>query len=262
VRDIIDRLPDGTYNSGVKSSVIILAIFLYTCFQPLRFEVAQPDGLHDLKHIPRKLRGVYQVVPDTTYSSKFDYVFEQITISRSHITFIIEVSVKVLDSAVDIEEDLGWNGVDTMEYYRNGTVIKWNRRNDSIEMIGHAHDTVFSFYKDHILREYKGYFFMNRKNSRNTWEVEFLKPIENGMIYGQTDDFFDFMLFNQIGSSTYSENTDTFHPTKDQLMEFIDKKGFLFRSQFKKLKKNRLPLPRHPELCRPSSVSTFNMKNQ
>ncbi len=243
----------------MKSSMIILALLLNTCFPPIRFDVAQPEGQRNLKRMPREIRGVYQVVHDTAYTPNFQYEFEQLTISEKEIIFILEVSSKVLAADVDIESDLGWDGVDTVEYCKNGSVIKWNVINDSIEMIGHAHDTIFSFRKKDILREYKGYYFMNRTDSSDTWVVQFIKQTDKGLNYGQTDDLFDFVLFNHISSSTYSKATNTFHPSKEQLIEFIDKNGFQFRSQYRKVNKETQRLPKHPELCKPPYVPAYTV---
>src|SRR5690606_30007480 len=88
------------------------------------------------------------------------------------------------------------------------------------------YDTLFSFGKGHILKKFKGSYFLNIPYHEN-WEVKRLN-LKNGIItIGEITSQDDITTMETI-TETKRDTTSPFkvNPTKRQLKRFIKEKGF------------------------------------
>ena len=130
----------------------------------VKFEEPQPKSQKNLKQIPKQLRGSYYSTTDSTY----------LTINDRMIIDWTEIEYRTLKDSLDLDID--------------STKIS-NQTNHSISVIGGKYNLDFQFYGDsvlvryaykdtlfqisdrHILRRFKGHYFLNYKRSETNWKV-------------------------------------------------------------------------------------------
>lgn len=159
---------------SLKLTLFIFIIVLLTgCEDTIKFEEPQPANKANLKQIPKKLRG--------TYIEEADKL--NLTIDSKAIVEWLDVSYKTTKDSLDFEID------SSKIVSQNNTKIQLNEgglnlnldffSTDSIAVHYTYRDTIFSISDEHILRQFKGHYFLNYKRGEGNWKVRRL-TLKNG----------------------------------------------------------------------------------
>lgn len=190
----------------------------------MRFETPQPEGQKDEKSIPRRLTGVYFNIDDST----------KLTVTTKEIIETLEKDFKGLLTELDsvdrvtIKTDTSFSEIS--ENFRLDIVVK----RDSIFQHLDYKDTLFTFDKNDILRKFKGYYFLNRKRSANSWSVTKLTKTRKTIILGTVSIKADIENLREL-TDIDADTVYNFRPTKKQLREFLNDKGFQSEKTFIKI---------------------------
>ncbi|KAA3651861.1 MAG: hypothetical protein DWP98_01975 [Bacteroidetes bacterium] len=140
-------------------SLIIIFMSLYACEPPITFTEPQPINTANLPKLPRQLHGNYLSLTDSS----------SLIISNTLIQRIYDFDYKIhpnqLDSTSKLNGDTLTN-VNTNE----STIIQW--KSDSLIIHINSIDTLFQLNYNHIIRKYKGYYFLNTRYDNTSWTVE------------------------------------------------------------------------------------------
>lgn len=185
----------------------LIIIFLLSC-EPgtgVRFEEAQPAGKQNLKKFPRKYRGKYLNLND---SSVLTIDLKKITSEWSQFTRVVKDSLYA-ELDIIIEQD-------TVIKLGDNWQIEVKFIGDSAEVKSHSRYTVFSISEKDKLRKFKGYLFLNYSLAENAWDVDVLKK-ENGFL-----SFEKLVYVSDIDTLTEITNIETVTDTiNDEIQEYI-----------------------------------------
>jgi hypothetical protein len=202
-----------------KTVVFILLVFLLGCGPYIWFKVPQPQGRENLKGFPAELQGKYSSVLDTVI----------IHIEKDKI--IREYRENLLMTKVEFREETGDSiAEDTAFTFSGNWQITVKSFGDSVQIFSKKDDELFHISERQILREYKGYYFLNYKDTNNFWKVKLLKLQQDSLEY-------DFILrdddLKQIRSITKvevkkdsSEESSRYYldPTRRELKKILRKR--------------------------------------
>jgi hypothetical protein len=159
-----------------KTVIFILLVFLLGCGPYIWFKVPQPQGRDNLSGFPVELQGKYSSVVDTVI----------IHIEKDKI--IREYREDLLMTKVEFREETGDSiAEDTAFTFSGNWQITVKSFGDSVHIFSKKDDELFRISKRQILREYKGYYFLNYQDTNNFWKVKILKLQEDTLE-------FDFIL--------------------------------------------------------------------
>ena len=144
--------------------LILIAVTLQSCGDLVKFEEPQPTGKNNLNDISKKLRGTYLSVSDSSF----------LTINKQTIVKWIEADIRTLIDSLDIEIDsskISSKSDNLIEITDSEFKLTFEFEGDSV--FGHYshYDTIFRISENHILRKFKGHYFLNYKRSEDNWNV-------------------------------------------------------------------------------------------
>ena len=143
---------------------ISILIFLLSCGPYVWFKQPQPQGKADLKSFPEKLLGKYISVTDSS------------VIRIDSFKIVKEYRENLLMTKDEFKEETGDTiPADTSFIFATNWNISIHSFNDSIELFSSCDDVLFSISERNILKEYKGYYFLNLKDTNNYWQVNILR---------------------------------------------------------------------------------------
>jgi len=153
----------------MKYSVICVLLFLVgSCEDSVTFEQPQPLSQPDLNSIPSKLQGSYFSEDDSTYLTITDAV-------------MIEWVDMEFETPVDSLDDLDIDSTQIVSQSDDLTVVEdedykleINIREESAHVSLAYRDTIFQLSDQHVLRRYKGHYFLNYKQESD-WKVRLLR---------------------------------------------------------------------------------------
>lgn len=145
-------------------TIFLLIVTLWSCEDPIKFEEPQPPNQNDLKRIPKKLRGSYLSTIDSTYL-KID---ERTIVDWTDIEFmtLVDSLEYEIDSTKIIREFANY-----IEVIDGNVNLNFRLFGDSVLVRGSLRDTLFEISETHILRRFKGHYFLNYKRSDANWKV-------------------------------------------------------------------------------------------
>jgi hypothetical protein len=111
------------------------------------------------------------------------------------------------------------------------------RNGDSIITHVHYIDTLFQINYDNVVRKFKGYYFLNKRYDKESWEVQKMKLSKGKLMISSISDKNDIESLKTITES--SEDTVApynFTASKKQFKEFLKNNGFSDSETFVKLK--------------------------
>jgi hypothetical protein len=207
----------------ITSIFIILSSF-FACEPPVTFDEPQPKDIKNLSKFPPRIQGNYLSLADSSVLQ-----ISALFVQRIH-DFDQKIHVSQLDSNTQI---LG----DTMFKLTNNSKEIIPREGDSI--ISHVHyiDTLFKINYDNVVRKFKGYYFLNKRYDKESWEVQKMELSKGKLIISSISDTKDIESLKTITES--SEDTVApynFTASKKQFKEFIRNNGFSDSETFVKLK--------------------------
>jgi len=161
-----------------KKKYIVFAILtlLLSCGPYIWFKVPQPAGGKNLKTFSDEITGKYTSVVDTHI----------ISIEKDKI--ILEYREKLLMSKTEFRDEVGDSiSEDTSFMFTDNWLINIKSYGDSVKVFSSKDEELFRISERQLLREYKGYYFLNYKDTNDYWKVKVLKLV------GDTLEF-DFIL--------------------------------------------------------------------
>lgn len=209
-------------------STFIILTSLFACEAPVTFNEPQPTDTDNLPKFSKRLQGQYLSLADSSTLSISDKLIQRI------YDFDYKIHANQLDSASRLSGD---TIIDLKTNEK--TVIK----RDGDSLITHVHyiDTLFQIDYDNVVRKFKGYYFLNTRYDKTSWEVKKIQLTKGQLVISSISTKRDIDNLKEITETP----TDTIPPykftaTKKQFKEFIKNDGFSDSEIFVRQKKNGL----------------------
>ncbi len=204
---------------------IIAMTSLFSCEPPVTFTEPQPADTDNLTKFPDRLQGKYVssegnstlIVGDKSIQRIYDYD--------------TKVNVKQLDSNYTVSGDTVTD-IKTKEK----RILK--REGDTLYDHVHSVDTLFQMSYDNVVRKFKGYYFLNTRQDKESWSVRKLDLSKGQLTISSISKKLDLDNLKAVTESPQDMTTQTtFKATKRQFKEFIKNDGFSDSETFTRLKK-------------------------
>jgi len=199
---------------------IVLFVILFGCGPYIWYKVPQPEGRKDLPFFPEQLLGKYYSKGDSSV----------IRIENSKI--VREYREEILLSKIEFREEMGDTiSEDTSFVFADSWNIHIKTVGDSVNVFSSRDEELFSISNQNILREYRGYYFLNLKDTNDYWKVKVLK------LQGDTLEFDHLLTQKDIETikniTTVESVTDTteeiskhyLKPSKREIKKILKKRG-------------------------------------
>ncbi|MBY0537202.1 MAG: hypothetical protein K2P88_15230 [Chitinophagaceae bacterium] len=201
----------------VTSAIVCFTFF--SCDSPARFDQPQPDGEPILSSIPFQLKGSY-ASSDSTYF----LLINDFSIVRKYHN-LIRFNIDSLDKNLIVKGN-------TVEDTLNRQSYSYQRMGDSIIIRDEFMDTLFLFDQDHVLKRYKGYYFVNRKDENAGWELFQLNAKRNSIEMSTVANTQHLDSLQEPSSDTGPDHHKIYHLEKKQFKHFLRHDGFGNTSTF------------------------------
>lgn len=210
----------------IIGSIIIIASSLISCEPPATFDQPQPADTKILSAFPDKISGDYLSANQASTLSITDNM-----ISRTY-DFDYKVSKDSLPHSYKLEGD-------TLIDTANATKEKILWKGDTIIQHVHWIDTLFRLSPDNVLKQFKGYLFLNtRYGEKKQWTIQKLSLKNGALTVGNISDKEDISRLKAI-TETASDTTSThFKLTRKQFKMFVKEHGFADEETFTRIDKN------------------------
>ena len=159
------------------------------------------------------------------------------------------VGDKLIKRIYDYDYKVHFNQLDSAEQLSGDTIINVKTKEKTIikrdgdSLIAHVHyiDTLFQMDYDNVVRKFKGYYFLNKRYDKTSWEVKKIQLTKGQLILSSISTKLDIENLKEITETP----TDTIPPykfsaTKKQFKQFIKNDGFSDSETFVRQKKNGL----------------------
>ena len=198
---------------------------LVACEPSVTFTEPQPVDTDNLSEFPRRLKGVYLSLSDSSILSINDK-----QIQRTY-DFDYKIHPNQLDSTARLSGDTLIN-LETKER----KLIK--RDGDSLKIHIHSVDTLFQMDYGNVVRKFKGYYFLNTRYDKTSWAVEKMNLSKGQLIISSISTKEDIENLKKITETTQDTVTNyNFTVSKKEFKKFVKNDGFSDSETFVKLKK-------------------------
>ncbi|MCC6722614.1 MAG: hypothetical protein IT243_10475 [Bacteroidia bacterium] len=201
---------------------------LSACEPPVTFDEPQPTDTDNLSKFPNRLQAQYLSLADNS---------------------TLLISDKLIQRIYDYDYKVHPNQLDSTSRLVGDTVIdlKTNERtlikHDGDSLVTHIHyiDTLFLMNYDNVVRKFKGYYFLNTRYDKESWEVKKIQLSKGQLVISSISTKLDLDNLKEITETTQ----DTVPPykftaTKKQFKKFVKADGFSDSETFIRQKKNAL----------------------
>jgi len=209
-------------------STFIILTSLFACEPPVTFDEPQPTDTDNLSKFPNRLQGQYLSLADNSTLSISDKLIQRIYDYdyKVHPNQLDSTSRLVGDTVIDLKTN-------------ERTLIK--RDGDSLVTHIHYIDTLFQINYDNVVRKFKGYYFLNTRYDKESWEVKKIQLSKGQLVISSISTKLDLENLKQITETPQ----DTVPPykfaaTKRQFKNFVKNDGFSDSETFIRQKKNAL----------------------
>jgi len=216
----------------MKRLTVILALIilttLFACEAPVTFNEPQPTDIDNLSKLPKRLQGRYLNFEDNS---------------------TLLVSDKLIQRVYDYDYKFHSNQLDSTEQIHGDTIIdiktkeKTLIKHDGDSLITHIHyiDTLFKMDNDNVVRKFKGYYFINQRSDKTSWEVKKIQLTKGQLILSRISTKSEIENLEEL-TETPRDTVSTYEFTvkKKQFKEFIKNEGFSDSEVFVKQRKNNL----------------------
>lgn len=202
--------------SGNRNFMLALILVCSGCVDNAWFEAPQPENVKDEKSVPRKLRGEYISLSDSSH-----LMISPALIYRRKI-IALKTPLSELDSTerVHIKNHTSADGDTTYQIARDSLFITVVNR-----------DTLFQEKPGYALRKFKGYYFVSREMNINRWEVMKLARVRGGLVFGLITTKAELSELRAV-TNQYADSVTHFRPTKDQFKKLVEQNGFRTEEKF------------------------------
>jgi len=210
------------------TSIFIIFISLIACEPPVTFNEPQPTDTDNLSKFPNRLKGKYTSLSDNSTLSVTDKLIQRI------YDYDYKFHPNQLDSNSRLASDSIVNLI-TNEI----TLVK--REGDSLLTHIFYIDTLFQMNYENVVRKFKGYYFLNTRYNKESWEVKKISLSRGQLIISSISAQLDLDNLKEITETTFdSVPPYKFTATKRQFKQFIKNKGFSEIETFVRQKKSGL----------------------
>ena len=198
---------------------------LVACEPPVTFTEPQPVDTDNLSKFPRRLKGVYLSLSDSS---------------------ILSINDKLIQRTYNYDYKFHPNQLDSTERLSGDTLINLEtkerklikRDGDSLKIHIHSVDTLFQMDYDNVVRKFKGYYFLNTRYDKTRWKVEKMNLSKGQLILSSISTKEDIENLKEINETTQDTVTNyNFTATKKEFKKFVKNDGFSASETFVKLKK-------------------------
>ena len=209
-------------------TTIIILTSLFACGPTVTFNEPQPTDTDNLSKFPDRLQGQYLSLADNSVLVIGDKLMER----------IYDFDQKIHPSQLDSNSRL--SGDTIIELTTNSReVVK--RDGDSLVIHIHYIDTLFQMDYDNFVRKFKGYYFLNKRYDKESWEVKKIELSKGQLVVSSISTIQDIENLKTLTESTQDTVAPyKFATTKKQFKEFIKNDGFSDSETFVRQKKNAL----------------------
>lgn len=209
-------------------TTIIILTSLFACEPPVTFNEPQPTDTDNLSKFPDRLQGQYLSLADNSTLSIGDKLIQRI------YDYDYKVHPNQLDSSARLSGD---TIIDLKTNER--TFIK----RDGDSLITHIHyvDTLFQINYDNVIRKFKGYYFLNTRYDKESWEVKKIQFAKGQIVISSISTKLDLENLKEITETPQDTVAPyKFTATRKQFKKFIRNDGFSDSETFVRQKKNAL----------------------
>ncbi|MFM7768839.1 MAG: hypothetical protein ACKO9S_13395 [Bacteroidota bacterium] len=204
----------------IRTCLLISLFSTVACGPPVLFSEPQPADEKDLKSIPKRMHGTYVNLAelDTLIVTENTVLLLDATFATGHKTEV--------DSSYVVSGSVATDRKSSEQHY-------CVQSGDSVTIYYSLPDTIFSYYKEDVLRKHKGYFFMNRyypyseADNSSGWGVRRMH-LKRGKIIlnwiGSVEDIENLMRNGESVQDTMIQQP--FSPTKKQFTKLLLEDGF------------------------------------
>ena len=187
-----------------RTFAILFLIFLMGCGPYIYFKSPQPDRKKNLSSFPANITGAYISDSDSSL-----LVIEPTIISKKRFE-------KMYMSMESYKEETGDTIVkDTSFIFTDNWLIEMTVMGDSVYVNSSREEDVFVISENQLLRKYRGYYFLNYKDSNDLWRVELIKLTKDTLEFGDILTKEDIERIKGITSvESYIDSTDSGKSTK------------------------------------------------
>jgi hypothetical protein len=204
------------------AGLITTAFLLGSCEPAATFDKPQPDHINPLASFPKRIQGKY--------------------ISADQVS-IVTISDELLTRTYDFDEKEHKDSIgstykligDTLIDQTEGTKEKVLLKGDTVIMHIHLIDTLFSISADHVLKKFKGYYFLNSRYSDHAWEVKKLSFRNSLLTVGNVSDEEDIDKLNEITEASSDTLPRHYALSRKQFKKFIRQEGFSEQETFTRM---------------------------
>jgi hypothetical protein len=204
----------------IRTCLFIYLLSTVACRPSVLFNVPQPADEKNLNSIPKRMHGTYVNMAE----------LDTLVVTEKAVLLIDANSATGPKTEADSSYILKGNiAIDR----KSGDQFYCVQSGDSVTVYYCLPDTIFSFYREDVLRKYKGYFFMNRyfpyseADNSSGWAVQRMH-LKRGKIVlswiGSAEDIENLMKNTESPQDTVIHQP--FSPTKKQFTELLVDDGF------------------------------------
>ena len=209
-------------------TIFIIFTSLVACAPAVTFNEPQPTDIDNLAEFPNRLHGQYLSSADSSA-----LIIDVKTVQR-----IYDFDYKIHSSQIDSNSRLSG---DTIINLTTNTREGVKREGDSLVTHIHYIDTLFLMDYDNVVRKFKGYYFLNNRYDKESWEVKKIELSKGQLVVSSISTKQDIENLMTITESTQDTVAPyKFATTKKQFKEFIKNDGFSDSETFVRQKKNAL----------------------
>ena len=209
-------------------TTIIILTSLFACGPTVTFNEPQPTDTDNLSKFPYRLQGQYLSIADNS----------TLVIGEKLIQRIYDFDLKIHPSQLDSNSRLSG---DTIINLTTNTREVVKREGDSLVTHIHYIDTLFLMDYDNVVRKFKGYYFLNKRYDKKSWEIKKIQLSKGQLVVSSISTKQDIENLKAITESTQDTAAPyKFATTKKQFKEFIKNDGFSDSETFVRQKKNAL----------------------
>lgn len=206
-----------------KIALLIACLSLLACQAPISFQEPQPVNVKPLTEFPKRLHG--------QFISQDDYSI--LTINKALMLRTYDYDYKLHPNALDSQSKLVG---DTLFNLSSNEKFLIKHVGDSIVYHYHIVDTLFRFDDEHVLKHFKGYYFLNTYPNPNGWVVNQLALTKGRLELNSVSNGQDLENLKAIAESS----ADTIAPykfklSKRQFRTYLRKDGFSYGEVFNKI---------------------------
>ena len=206
-------------------SAIIILTSLVACEPPVTFTEPQPSDTDNISKFPRRLKGVYLSLSDSS----------TLSINDKQLQRTYAFDYKIHPNQLDSNTRLSGDTLIDIETKKKELV---KRDGDSLLIHIHGIDTLFLMDYDNVVRKFKGYYFLNTRYDKTSWSVEKMQLSKGQLIISSISKKEDIESLKEITETAQDTvATYNFTTTKRQFKKFVKNDGLRDSEIFVKLKK-------------------------